>query len=124
MDEAPGTELLAPEHALPGAPPAHRSAGRHRFMGRGWRRGALVGVVFGLGLLQGSRAALGPLPDSDAAASADVADVREPEREVDSVRGHFYRPEGSDAVRPALRLRPERWAPPPRVALSCPEPGC
>lgn len=123
MDEAPGTDPLALGQALPGALPPHRSTRRKR-MGRWWQRSALVGVVFALGLLQGSRAALGPVPEPPAAEPAAFADVPGADRKADTRRGHFYRPEGSDAVRPALRLRPSRWTPAPRVALACPDPAC
>ena len=96
-------------------------------MSRAWRQSTLVGIVFALGLLQGSRAALGRMPD--AAAPGPLAQAEVPgaiAREADTVRGHFYRPEGSNAVRPVLRLQPGRWTPAvsPRVALACRVSGC
>jgi hypothetical protein len=86
-----------------------------------WARGLLVGLVFALGLLQGSRAALGDIPlgsEPQRAAEAPAAGHIEP----DALRGHFFRPLGSTAVRPALRLRASTWTPaePTRLALSCP----
>jgi hypothetical protein len=90
-----------------------------------WGRGLLVGLVCALGLLQGSRAALGDIPlggEPEApAAEAPAAGHVEP----DALRGHFFRPLGSTAVRPPLRLRATTWTPgeSARVALSCPS-GC
>ena len=126
MDETPGRDPLEPTPALPDARPTHRSA-RRRSMSRAWRQSTLVGIVFALGLLQGSRAALGRMPD--AAAPGPLAQAEVPgasAREADTVRGHFFRPEGSTAVRPALQREPSRWTPAvsPRVALACRVPGC
>jgi hypothetical protein len=88
----------------------------------GWgARTLLVGFVVVLGLLQGSRTALGSaplLPRTPAA--VDVASP--PAREADWRRGHFYRPAGSAAKRPRPVLRPVVWLPgpaPARVARSC-----
>lgn len=84
-----------------------------------WARGLLVGLVFALGLLQGSRAALGDIPlDAEPlpAAESPAGHV-----EQDALRGDFFRPVGSTAVRPALRLHASTWTPaePTRLALSC-----
>jgi hypothetical protein len=80
--------------------------------------------VFGLGLLQGSRAALGdmPLGEGEPAAAEAPAGHLEP----DALRGDFFRPVGSTAVRPALRLRAGAWTPaePARLALRCSAAGC
>jgi hypothetical protein len=97
-------------------------------MQSGWSRGALVALVFVLGLLQGTRAALGDIPLADVPAAAGAANetpaagVSEP----DALRGHFFRPSGSDAVRPMLRLRQSRWNPAEaeRLALTCPNAAC
>jgi len=123
MDATPGSDSLEFTPALPDARCAHRSA-RRKSVSRWWLQSALVGVVFALGLLQGSRAALGRMPlapafEPSARAEAPAADVREADK-----RGHFFRPEGSDAVRPELRVRPSRWLPGKRVALACPQPSC
>ena len=89
-----------------------------------WARSVLVGLVFVLGLLQGSRAALGDIalggePEPEAASDAVTGHV-----EPDALRGDFFRPHGSTAVRPPLRLRTSTWSPAePRLALSCPT-GC
>jgi hypothetical protein len=79
-----------------------------------WGRAVLVGLVFALGLLQGSRAALGDIP-LGAEEPATAAGHLEP----DALRGHFFRPLGSTAVRPELRLRASVWTPaePARLAL-------
>ena len=126
MDGTPGSDSLAPTLALPDAHVPQRSA-RRVSVGRWWLQSALVIIVFALGLLQGSRAALGRMPlalalEPSAHAEVPVAG----ELEADTIRGHFFRPKGSDAVRPVLRLRPSRWLPAdaPRVALACPDPSC
>ena len=126
MDATPGSDSLASTLALPAASGLHRSA-RRRSMGRWWLESVLVAVVFALGLLQGSRAALGlgaPEPASEPIALGEVPPSGV--READAARGHFYRPTGSDAVRPELRLQPSRWLParPERIALVCPGSGC
>ena len=125
MDATPGSDCLANTLALSDARAMHRCA-RSKSVGRWWLQSALVAVVFALGLLQGSRAALGRMPlapalEPSAHAEGPVADVREVDK-----RGHFFRPQGSDAVRPELHLRPGRWLPahPPHVALACPDPSC
>jgi hypothetical protein len=86
-----------------------------------WARGLLVGLVFALGLLQGSRAALGDIPLGAEREPPPAAGLVEP----DALRGHFFRPVGSTAVRPVLRLRASAWTPaePERLALTCPT-GC
>ena len=126
MDATPGSDSLAPTLALPDARCPQRGA-RRISVDHWWLRSALVGMVFALGLLQGSRAALGRLPLAPAlesSAHAEVPVAGGPE--ADTVRGHFYRPNGSEAVRPALRLRPSRWLPAEarRVALACPDASC
>jgi hypothetical protein len=131
MDETPGSEtrpapILAepPAPALPAPAAPHRSARRAPVAQR-WRQSALVGAVIALGLLQGSRAALGRMPDASAEGRPAAAAAPPQKREVDAVRGHFYRPSGSDAVRPPLHLDERRWNPPaPQVATSCTEPPC
>ena len=123
MDGTPGSDSQAFPLALPDGYGPHRSARRNR-VARWWLQSVLVGVVFVLGLLQGSRAALGrmpPLPELESPAGP-VAGARE----VDSLRGHFFRPQGSTAVRPVLRLRESRWLPAEtrRSALACSDPSC
>jgi hypothetical protein len=125
MDVTPGSDPLAFTLALPDARTPHRSAQRFG-VGRWWLRSALVGVVFALGLLQGSRAALGRMPLAPALEVSAHAEVPVAgELEADAIRGHFFRPKGSDAVRPVLRLRPSRWLPAEakRVALTFPDPS-
>ena len=93
----------------------------------GWSRSALVALTFVLGLLQGSRAALNDAPQEPAPRPETHAEAPgEASRESDALRGHFYRPAGSHAVRPALQLRERRWAPreAPRYAELCQAPGC
>ena len=126
MDATLGSDSLTPTPALPDARIPQRSARRFG-VGRWWLQSALVGTVFALGLLQGSRAALGRMPLAPALESpAHVEVPAEYGLEADTVRGHFYRPKGSDAVRPALRLRQSRWLPADarRIARACPEPSC
>jgi hypothetical protein len=108
MDATLGSEPPAFTLALPDAHESHRSA-RRKSVSRWWLQSLLVGIVFALGLLQGSRAALGrmPLPPAPESAAPPVEGVLE----ADTVRGHFYRPQGSTALRPVLRLRPSRWLP-------------
>jgi len=72
-------------------------------------KSALVALVMVLGLLQGTRTALGRVPLASPPAPADVA--APPAREHDPIRGHFFRPPGSNAVRPPLSLRPVAWWP-------------
>jgi hypothetical protein len=97
-------------------------------MQSGWSRGALVALVFVLGLLQGTRAALGdmPLAEVPAAAGAETETPAAGVGEPDALRGHFFRPAGSDAVRPTLPLRQSRWNPAEakRLALICPNAAC
>ena len=121
MDATPGTEPLVAAAALP-APPVSHPTPRRRRVRRAWIDGALIGAVLALGLLQGARAALGGFvlevpPAALAQSEAPSGD--------DALRGRFYRPPGSDAVRPPLRLEPHHWHPPSeaRVALAC-EAGC
>jgi hypothetical protein len=96
---------------------------------RWWSRSALVAIVFALGLLQGTRAALGDIqlgagsePAAEAKAETPAARAQEPAE----LRGRFFRPEGSSAVRPTLRLRQSSWRPESdeRLAFACPTPSC
>jgi hypothetical protein len=57
-----------------------------------------------LGFLVGARAVGVPTPVGSAASSAAL-------REMDPLRGGFWRPAGSDAARPGVRLEPAAWAP-------------
>jgi len=126
MDATLGSDSLTPTPALPDARIPQRSAWRVS-VGRWWLQSALVGIVFALGLLQGSRAALGRMPLAPALEPpAHVAVRVDDGLGADTVRGHFYRPKGSDAVRPALRLWQSRWLPAEarRIARACPEPSC
>lgn len=128
MDVTPGSDSLALTPMLPATPPSHRSVWRE-LMAAWWSRSALVALVIVLGLVQGSRAALGDIAlDSGAEAAAESqAETPGPaELEPAALRGRFYRPAGSDAVRPALRLRQGSWHPAraERFALACPDPGC
>jgi hypothetical protein len=97
-------------------------------MGRWWLDSALIGFVLLLGLLQGSRAALGdmPLRVVRERALAPAAAPALAETEPDALRGHFYRPPDSTAVRPALRLTPGTWEPgrDPRADSACLDSGC
>jgi len=83
---------------------------------------AALALVAVLGGLQGVRTALrAPPPPPPAPVAPDVASPP-PAREADWRRGHFYRPAGSTAARPALVLRPLEWRPRaalPRVARAC-----
>jgi hypothetical protein len=109
------------EAALRAALGPHRSAWRTRTTG--WpTRALLVALVLVLGLLHGTRTALGRVPPASPPATPDVA--APPAREPDWRRGHFFRPAGSTASRPRLVLRPLVWrpAPPtpaPRIARAC-----
>lgn len=127
MDVTPGTDSPALTVMLPCEPPSHRSL-RRELMQSSWSRGALVALVFVLGLLQGTRAALGdmPLAEVPAAAGAETETPAAGVSEPDALRGYFFRPAGSDAVRPALRLRQSRWNPgeAKRLALICPNAAC
>lgn len=107
MDAAPGLALLEPETPLRSPVPSQRSARTPLF--RWQAKVALFGLVFVLGLLQGTRTALGLAPLAGRVAPADVS--APPARELDPIRGHFFRPPGSDAVRPPLSLRPVVWWP-------------
>jgi hypothetical protein len=65
---------------------------------------ALIAMAALLGLLVGARAAAGwDAPERTASA----AGVREPDR----LRGGFWRPAGSDATRPVVRLARDSWSP-------------
>jgi hypothetical protein len=119
MERAPDPALLIPAAGpaafpAPLAPPTSAT-------GRRWPlRVLLVTSVVVLGLLQGSRTALGSAPLPSALQAAESASP--PAREADWRRGHFYRPAGSDAVRPRPLLRPVVWLPEPapaRVATRC-----
>jgi hypothetical protein len=57
-----------------------------------------------LGFLIGARAVGVPTPAERAASAAGV-------READRLLGTFWRPAGSDAERPVLRLAPVAWTP-------------
>jgi hypothetical protein len=96
---------------------------------RSWARSALVALVFLLGLLQGTRAALGDMPlAGDVAAPPPEASAAAPAtpRETGPAGGRFFRPAGSDAQRPELRLRPSHWRPhaPERLARRCGGAAC
>src|SRR5262245_17274639 len=129
MDVTPGTDSLALT-TMPTATPTPRRSARSELMVRWWSRSALVAIVFVLGLLQGTRAALGdirldpasPEPAAELKAETPPAEVEEPA----ALRGRFFRPDGSSAVRPALRLAPSAWSPEPaeRIALACPGASC
>ena len=82
----------------------------------------LVSLVLVLGLLQGTRAALGRVSPASRAPTPDVS--APPAREPDWRRGHFFRPAGSTASRPRLGLRAGVWRPAPapvprRIARAC-----
>ncbi len=108
MDAAPGPAPLESETPLRSLALLHRSARRTPVF-RWQAKFALFGLVFVLGLLQGTRTALGLAPHASPAARTDVS--APPARELDPIRGHFFRPPGSDAVRPPLSLRPAVWSP-------------
>jgi hypothetical protein len=119
MDATPGPVPVALTDVT-SAEPLHRIPRRELRM-TAWGRALLVGLVFALGLLQGSRAALGDIllggePEAPAAQAPATGQL-----EPDALRGHFFRPLGSTAVRPPLRLRASTWSPaePTRLALSC-----
>jgi len=126
MDVTPGTDSVALTVMLQSTLPAHPIA-RSEWMTSWWSRSALIALVIVLGLLQGSRAALGNLPLGDeteaaAEATAETPAAPAPERD-DALRGRFFRPAGSSAVRPGLRLEQSSWRPDDleRVAtLACP----
>jgi hypothetical protein len=108
--------------------PPQRSARRELLVGW-WSRSALVAIVIVLGLLQGSRAALGDIelgsrPEAAAETKAETPGAGA--REQGALHGRFFRPADSSAVRPALRLRQSRWSPAEveRLALACPDPSC
>jgi hypothetical protein len=123
MDATPGPVPVALTD-VSAAQPSQRSP--HWKLAPGaWARGLLIGLVFALGLIQGSRAALGDIPLGEpepAAAEAPLGGQVEP----DALRGDFFRPLGSTAVRPVLQLRARVWTPaePARLALSCAGPVC
>ena len=126
MDVTPGPDSLALTLMMPAAEPPHRSVRRDVMQSR-WSRGALVALVFVLGLLQGTRAALGDMPLSELPAAAEAqAETPAGVSERDALRGHFFRPAGSDAVRPLLQLRQSRWNPDEakRLAFVCEDAAC
>lgn len=127
MDVTPGPDSLALTHMPPDAQAPQRSV-RRDILRSGWSRGALVALVFVLGLLQGTRAALGDMPLSELPAAAEAqAETPVPAvSEPDALRGHFFRPAGSDAVRPMLRLHQSRWNPDEakRLAFVCEDAAC
>ncbi len=89
-------------------------------------RTLVVALVMALGLLHGSRTALGSATPPSAIALPDVA--APPAPAPDWHRGRFYRPPGSTATRPDPSLRPREWRPAPRIARAChgelPPHGC
>ncbi len=113
MERAPDSPAASPEAVLfPVGPPTCDTQRRWPL------RVLLVTSVVVLGLLQGSRTALGSAPPPSAPQATESASP--PAREADWRRGHFYRPAGSDAVRPRPLLRPVVWLPEPaRVATRC-----
>lgn len=126
MDVTPGPVPAALTLMLPAAQAPHRSERRPAMLG-GWSRSALVALTFVLGLLQGSRAALNDAPQEPAPRPETHAEAPgEASRESDALRGHFYRPAGSRAVRPLLQLRERRWEPNAalRLAEACEASGC
>jgi hypothetical protein len=128
MDATPGTDSLALAAPLPAALPPQRSE-RREFLVSWWSRCALVALVFALGLFQGSRAALGDISLGDAGGPVSAAPPEAPGAgagDPDALRGRFFRPPGSDAVRPTLRLRQSLWTPAEatRLALACPDATC
>jgi hypothetical protein len=66
---------------------------------------ALLVTTALLGFLVGVRAIGSPTPAQTAAREVGL-------RESDPLRGGFWRPAGSDAARPTLRLEPTAWVPP------------
>ena len=76
---------------------------------------ALIATAALLGLLVGARAAAG---SDEPARAASAAGVREPDR----FRGGFWRPAGSDAVRPVVSLARASWSP-AEAAPRRPQPG-
>jgi hypothetical protein len=120
MERAPDPALLIPAAGPAAAFPAALALPTSD-AGRRWPlRVLLVTSVVVLGLLQGSRTALGSAPLPSAPQAAESASP--PAREADWRRGHFYRPAGSAAVRPRPLLRPVVWLPEPapaRVATRC-----
>ena len=121
MDAAPDPARGSCEAALRAVARLHRNAWRTRMTG--WpTRTLLVALVLVLGLLQGTRTALGRVPPASPPALPDVA--APPTHEPDWRRGHFFRPASSTASRPRLVLRPVVWRPAPpaparRVARAC-----
>jgi hypothetical protein len=98
-------------------------------MFRWWPRGVLVALSFAFGLLQGSRAALGDAPLPAEPATQVEPGPESPEvgaGERDPLRGRFFRPARSNALRPLPRLHQSRWTPipAPRLAQSCADPRC
>jgi hypothetical protein len=75
---------------------------------------ALFVITAVLGFLVGARAVGSPSPAESAAATAGV-------REMHPLRGGFWRPAGSEAERPAVRLEPTAWAPSAPAALPASE---
>ena len=65
---------------------------------------ALIVTTALLGFLVGARAVGGPAVAASVASEAGT-------RELDRLRGGFWRPAGSDAERPALSLEPVAWIP-------------
>ena len=128
MDVTPGTDSLALTPMLPAKEAPYRSARRELMVGW-WSRSALVALVIVLGLVQGSRAALGDISldgGAEAAAESTAETPAAAEPEAAALRGRFFRPAGSNAVRPELRLRQGSWHPTraERFALACPDPSC
>jgi hypothetical protein len=65
---------------------------------------ALLVTTALLGFLVGARAVGGPTAMASSASTAG-------QRDVDPLRGSFWRPAGSDAARPAVRLERVGWTP-------------
>ena len=68
------------------------------------RIGTLVLLTAMAGFLIGVRATGGTLPVFETPETAEL-------RERDPIRGGFWRPAGSDAVRPVVRLEAKSWEP-------------
>jgi len=65
---------------------------------------ALLCATALVGFVVGARAVSRPVPEGLPEPSAGI-------REVDPLHGSFWRPAGSEAARPAIRLAPRSWVP-------------